>query len=336
MQRAELDAQVSARMTTHQMKAWLEAMPEAARLIDAEGQTLAQNIRANGHAPERKHITSHDIGEGWRLEMWRPLKVADPDLRALANGLAHTLRNPLSSIMTAADLVKDDPNVSEESEMLLGIIAKESRQLNRILTDFLNYVRPRTTPPASFDLAKALRDTVGALRQEKALPEGIEIEDNLPAVLPALGDEHAIRQSLHHVVKNAVEAMNGKGTLHLCGEAFDTRGLVHVEDNGTGFSSEGLEHAFDPFYSYTPECAGLGLSVAMAAVERAGGRITIENVHHHEGESREHFEYSNGQTTSAKPVQGARVCIELNAPDSENSGSQATQDDVHQDEVLTV
>lgn len=334
--RLELDAQVSARMTNPQMKAWLEAMPEAARIIDSTGKTLAQNIRANGHAPERKHIASHDIGEGWRLEMWRPLQVAEPDMRSLANGLAHTLRNPLSSIITAADLVKDDPNVSEESEMLLGIIAKESRQLNRILTDFLNYVRPRSTPPASFDLAKALRDVVGALHHENALPDSIQIVDDLPAVLPAIGDENAIRQSLHHVVKNAVEAMSGKGTLHLCGELFEKHGRIHVEDSGPGFSSEGLERAFEPFYSYTPECAGLGLSVAMAAVERAGGRITIENVHHHAGEEREHFEYSNAQTASAKPVQGARVCIELNAPDDENQESHAAHNASEYDEVLTI
>ena len=322
-------------MTTDQIHAWLEAMPEAARLLDASGKTVAQNLRAKGHAPERKHINSHDIGEGWRLEMWQPLHIANPDLRSLANGLAHTLRNPLSSIMTAADLVKDDTSVSDESQMLLGIIAKESRQLNRILTDFLNYVRPRPAEPTAFDLAKAVRDSVHALQQEKKLPETIEIVDDLPAVLPALGDEHAIRHSLRHVIKNAAEAMGEKGKLHLCGEALDHRGRVHVEDSGPGFSSEGLDRAFEPFYSYTPECAGLGLSVAAATVERAGGRITIENVHHDDGESREHFEYSNTHPASAKPVRGARICIELNAPNGENNVPRAGQDSLQKNEVVT-
>ena len=306
-------------MTTNQITLWLEAMPDAARLLDSSGQTVAQNVRAQGREPQRKYVRRHDLSDGLLLETWRLPEVSNPDMRSLANGLAHTLRNPLSSILTAAELVKDDPNVSEESAMLLGIIVKESKQLNRILTDFLSYVRPRPDAPTTFDLAKALRDAVQTLRQENVLLDSVKIDDDLPAVLPALGDENAIQQSLCHVLKNAAEAMGGKGTLHLCGEAFDSRGRVRVEDSGPGFSDESLERAFEPFYSYTPECAGLGLSVALSAVERAGGRISVENVHHEVGESRADFEYSNAHTTSEKPVQGARVCIELNAPANEDA-----------------
>ena len=326
-------------MTTSQISAWLEAMPEAARLLDSQGQLVGQNIRAQGYSPEGKHITMHDLGDGLQLETWPPIDVANPDVRSLANGLAHTLRNPLSSILTAADLVKDDPQVSEESQMLLGIIAKESRQLNRILTDFLNYVRPRSMAPASFDLAKAIRDAVAALRQEDQLPDTIKVQDELPLTLPSVGDEHAIRQSLHHVVKNAVEAMNGQGTLRLYGEAYDSHGRVHVEDSGPGFSNESLQRAFEPFYSYTPECAGLGLSVALAAVERAGGRITVENIPDDDDENA--IEYSmTAETTfpeasaAAKPVKGARVCIELNSPGSESAP--LFEEESQRDEVTTV
>lgn len=324
-------------MTPSQMSAWLEAMPEAARLLDSQGQLVSQNIRAQGYSPEGKHITTHDLGEGLQLETWPPLDIANPDVRLLANGLAHTLRNPLSSILTAADLVKDDPQISEESHMLLGIIAKESRQLNRILTDFLNYVRPRSTPPTSFDLAKAIRDSVAALRQENLLPDTVKVQDDLPPTLLSVGDEHAIRQSLHHVIKNAIEAMNGHGTLRLSGETLDSHGLVHVEDSGPGFSSESLQRAFEPFYSYTPECAGLGLSVALAAVERAGGRITVENVHYDEDsiEYSKAAEASSGAALSVdKPIKGARVCIELNLPEGESAPSH--DDELQRDEVTTV
>lgn len=323
-------------MTTRQMKSWIEAMPEAARLVDAEGHILAKNLRAGDRVPERKHIVTHDLSAGLTLETWKTLNAADLDLRSLANGLAHTLRNPLSSIMTAADLVQDDPHVGEESAMLLGIISKESRQLNRILTDFLNYVRPRTNEPMAFDLAKSLRDVVQELQQENVLSEAVQIEDDLPDALAALGDENAIRQSLRQVVKNAAEAMDGHGKLHLCGKAFDARGRVQVEDSGPGFSGESLHRAFEPFYSYTPESAGLGLAVALSAVERAGGRIAVENVHYHPHESRADFEYSNLEKTSQKPVQGARVCIELNAPNGEINLPQADEDTLRKNEIVTI
>ncbi len=314
-------------MTTSQMTAWLEAMPDAARLLDAEGVLIAQNLRAQVQLPPEKQTEIHRLGDGLRLETWKVINVSEPDVRSLANGLAHTLRNPLSSIMTAADLVRDDPHIGGESVMLVEIIAKESRQLNRILTDFLNYVRPRSAQPEVFDLAHALRDSVGLLRREKALPDSIEVRDDLPPKLPAWGDESAIRQSLHHVVKNAVEAMQGNGTLRLAGELFDKRGRVHIEDDGPGFSHESLARAFEPFYSYTPECAGLGLAVAQSNVHRAGGRISIEN------RRQEPIEYSMDDSAE-KPTQGARVCIELHAPDGESELPVAA-DVLRQNEVVT-
>lgn len=323
-------------MTPSQIAAWLEAMPEAARLFNFDHILIGQNIRAKSAEPERQYIATHDLGDGWQLETWTPLNLAEPDVRSLANGLAHTLRNPLSSILTAADLVRDDPQVGAESQMLLGIITKESHQLNRILTDFLNYVRPRPSQPASFDLARALRDVINSLRLEKTLPKNIRVRDELPPFLPVLGDEDAIRQSLCHVVKNAVEAMKGKGALRLSGETLAAGSRVHIEDEGPGFSNESLQRAFEPFYSYTPECAGLGLSVALAAVSREGGCITIENIERKSDD----IEYSNSMKihtpSSAKLVKGARVCIELNAPNGESKIPPSSNGALQRDEVTTI
>lgn len=346
-------------MTTSQITAWLEAMPDAARLLDAEGILIAQNVRAQGQQPQEKQLEIYGLGDGLRLETWKTIQVAEPDVRALANGLAHTLRNPLSSIMTAADLVRDDPHVGEESAMLLEIIAKESRQLNRILTDFLNYVRPRALPPSTFDLAAALRDTIRALQQENRVPDSIEVRDEIGEKLPVYGDENAIRQSLRNVVLNSVEAMGGRGMLRLSGEKRNEEGntprsRIHVEDNGPGFTRESLQRAFEPFFSHTPDCAGLGLSVAMASVEKAGGRISVENIASVNTPknvsvplTNAQIEYSIDATKSSanveqqktQPVVGARVCIELNSTDTAAFTSQnddETSNAETSDEVTTV
>jgi nitrogen fixation/metabolism regulation signal transduction histidine kinase len=288
-------------------------VPDGARLCNAEGELVAQNSRSRNTAPPEKGLFIHELGDGMRLETWPAASAAHPDLRALANGLAHTLRNPLSSIMTAADLVKDDEGVSEESAMLLGIIAKESRQLNRILTDFLNYVRPRSNPPTEFDLAKALRDVVTASRREGVLSEDLVVDDELPEQLLVWGDEIAVQQALQHVVKNAGEAIkkvhaeSAAARLHLCSEMEDARRAVHVTDSGPGFTDQSLRRAFEPFFTDLPECAGLGLTVALAAVERSGGRILIKNMRDSQNE------YSNGRP------QGAQVCVELYAPHPESN-----------------
>lgn len=328
-------------MTTSQIQQLLEHIPNAARLVNADGETLAQNTTAQREPSSEQAISEHELGDDWRLETWKTLRASDPDLRALANGLAHTLRNPLSSIMTAADLVKDDAGVSEESAMLLEIVAKESRQLNRILSDFLNYVRPRANPPEAFDLARALRLVVEEMKRQNVIPDTVQVLDELPKTLTVWGDETAIRHTLCHVIQNAVEAMHGDGVLHLGGETVDERQKIHVADSGPGFSQQSLKRAFEPFYSDRPENAGLGLSMALASIERAGGRLTIENLRdtHGSGIENPNIEYSMSPETppvaansvaanSAAATKGARVCIELRAPTADDEVVRASPNEV--------
>jgi signal transduction histidine kinase len=312
-------------MTTAQLQQLLEQIPNAARLVNSDGETIAQNTTAQHEPSSEQAISEYQLGDDWRLETWKTLRASDPDLRALANGLAHTLRNPLSSIMTAADLVKDDPGVSEESGMLLGIVAKESRQLNRILTDFLNYVRPRPNPPVAFDLAQATRRVVEDMKRKNQIPETVQIRDELPQTLPVWGDENAIHHTLCHVIQNAVEAMQGEGVLHLSGESVDGHKKVHVSDSGPGFSEQSLKRAFEPFYSDRPENAGLGLSMALAAIERAGGHLTLQNL---QDRKQRDIEYSMSDDSAAAASHGARVCIELRSPTEDDEPVSAPTDEV--------
>lgn len=324
-------------MTTTQIQQLLEHIPNAARLVNADGEIITQNTTAQHEPSSEQAISEHALGDDWRLETWKTARAGDPDLRALANGLAHTLRNPLSSIMTAADLVKEDPGVSEESAMLLGIVAKESRQLNRILTDFLNYVRPRPSPPEAFDLAQTLRHVVEDMKRRNVVPATVQVLDELPKTLPVWGDENAIRHTLCHVIQNAVEAMHGEGVLHLSGESVDGHKKVHVADSGPGFSDQSLKRAFEPFYSDRPENAGLGLSMALASVERAGGSLTIENLrdtHHTDIEYSMSPETLSVEATSPAPSNGARVCIELRSPTENDEVVLAPPASPH--EVVTV
>jgi signal transduction histidine kinase len=229
--------------------------------------------------------------------------------------MAHSIRNPLSSIVTAAGLVRDDTAISEETAMLLGIIKKEANHLNRILTDFLQYVRPQKFHPTIFDLGKAAQQTAVSMGRELPDDVSIDVEYSFPE-LPAWGDEAQIGGALWNIMRNAAEAMPDGGRLRLWGQVSEGMSILCIEDTGPGFSPEDLQRAFEPFFSNTPEGAGLGLSIARAVIERCAGDIWLENA----ADDAKHIEKVDNVTGGKDSVaadssqtsrQGARVCIAL-------------------------
>ncbi|HEX8237043.1 MAG TPA: HAMP domain-containing sensor histidine kinase [Abditibacteriaceae bacterium] len=326
-------------MTPSQIATLLELFPGPARVYDASGAIVAQNERARGGSSQKDGDwevgVRQDLGDGWHIRTWSKerrdeetervekhrvynakapnVQAGTPDISTLANSMAHSIRNPLSSIVTAAGLVRDDTAISEETAMLLGIIKKEANHLNRILTDFLQYVRPQKFQPTVFDLGEAASQTAVAIGRE--LPENlsIDVEYSLPE-LPAWGDEVQIRGALWNILRNAGEAMPEGGRLRLWGRVSEGMSILCIEDNGPGFSAEDLQRAFEPFFSNTPEGAGLGLSIARAAIERCAGDIWLENVaddtkNAQDTESAQ--DTKSAEDTTPALQAGARVCIAL-------------------------
>lgn len=278
-------AQALVSLNIDQFNAILNALDIPARLCDKFGSIVAQNRLATAIAAaalwdEAEKLEQVD-GCTLLLLQRQPKRVTAPtpveDIGTLANGMAHSIRNPLSSIITAASLVNDDPNVSEETVMLLGVITKESRHLNQILTDFLSYVRPHPSQQSRFDIGEALQATVRTLRQDGTLSDQIIVVDELPSDLWVEGDETQIRQALWNIVRNAGEAMSGGGTLSLSGSVESGKISLSIGDTGRGFSEKELARAFDPFFSNTSEGTGLGLTVARSTLAAIEGTIRIEN-----------------------------------------------------------
>jgi signal transduction histidine kinase len=321
-------------MTPSQLATLLELFPGPARLYNESGAVVAQNERARGGGVDSDWAIGvrQDLGDGWHIRTWSKERreaeaervekrkvpteqVGSLDISTLANSMAHSIRNPLSSIVTAAGLVRDDTAISEETAMLLGIIKKEANHLNRILTDFLQYVRPQKFNPVVFDLGKAASQTAVAIGRELPEDVSINVEYSLPE-LPAWGDEAQIGGALWNIMRNAAEAMPQGGRLHLWGRVSEGMSILCIEDNGPGFSPEDLQRAFEPFFSNTPEGAGLGLSIARAIIERCAGDIWLENA----ADDANYAQNTDNVTGAANSAasdstqnvqQGARVCIAL-------------------------
>jgi len=202
----------------------------------------------------------------------------DIDVQALMRGLVHELRNPLSAILTAASLLPGSTGLDEETGMLLDVVAKEARRMNRILTEFSTFAKPPKPHVDTFDFAALTRECTGGEMNDEN-EASIEIRDDLPVQLWVLGDMQLVIQALQNVLENAREALPRGGVIVLQGGQSDEHAWLSIGDSGAGLSAQSLENAFQPFYSSKGASTGLGLSIARVAMRASGGECRIENIY---------------------------------------------------------
>jgi signal transduction histidine kinase len=207
-----------------------------------------------------------------------PIDIQDIDVNALMRGLVHELRNPLSAILTASGLLNAGAELDEETAMLLDVVQKESKRMNRILLEFTAFAKPPAAHPAPFDFAREVRHVVADLTNDGVVNSKIEVRDELPEHLMANGDEVHIRRAMTAILENAAEQLERGGIISLHSVEQEEQVAIAVEDSGGGFGPGEMEQAFQPFFTTKSQSTGLGLSVARVAVRACGGDITLENM----------------------------------------------------------
>lgn len=197
------------------------------------------------------------------------------DVQALMRGLVHELRNPLSAVLTASSLVQGSNDVDEETTMLLEVIQKEARRMNRILTEFSHFVKPPVPQIEKFDLG-ALACKVATSLQSDGAFEGVQMTERLKTPVWVQGDPAQTEAALRHILENSSQALQGGGSLRVWSEIDGNQGCVLIEDSGGTPSSDVLQNAFQPFFSTKPASTGLGLSIARITILAMGGDVAID------------------------------------------------------------
>lgn len=194
----------------------------------------------------------------------------------LSAGLAHEIRNPLASIEGAAEILGQESSGEEMRQEFLGIIRKECRRVNRLLSELLDFARPRKPEWREVDVGRVLDNVIGLL-SHSAEKNGIILRKDVPAKLPPLlCDQEQLTQVVLNLTINATQAMPDGGEILLSARARDSNLLIQVRDEGIGIKDEDLDRIFDPFYTTKDYGTGLGLSVAHQIVTQHGGAISVQ------------------------------------------------------------
>jgi signal transduction histidine kinase len=193
----------------------------------------------------------------------------------LSAGLAHEIRNPLASIEGAAYVAQTEPDPARASEFL-EIIRKETARLNGLVTQFLEFARPRAPQMIPTDPAD-LADSVLNLVRQVASQNNVTLRRLVDeTITPIRCDPEQMKQVLLNLVLNAIQAMPGGGDVLVSAEKAEKALLLRVKDTGPGIPPERVDEIFDPFFTTKRNGTGLGLPIAYQIVEQHGGDLALE------------------------------------------------------------
>lgn len=266
------------------------AAPESGMILGVSTTVIAQ---AGGGRPSVTAIFQN-ITEKIQVEALRRRAERLEAVAELSGSLAHEIKNPLASIRSAAEQLRQGGLDDEDRDLLEGLMMRESDRVNRLLRDFLDFARlhaERFEPVSITDLVQSVVMVVRAHPDA----EGRQVTVAEPGGASGMqvpGDEDLLHRALFNLVLNAVQwageggsvdvrfdgtrtdVVSGDGTL---AEAV----CIRVSDTGPGFSADEMDRVFDPFYTARIGGTGLGLALVQRAAEAHGGAITIEPTRKH-------------------------------------------------------
>jgi signal transduction histidine kinase len=205
-------------------------------------------------------------------------------LGELAAGLAHEIRNPLAGIAGVIDIIGRDLPQTSPGRQVLAEVKQEILHIKNILSDLLDYARPKQPVVHEADL-RATAERAVALARQQVLSRPIQLQMEKCEELPLVEHDTAqIQQVLLNLLLNGIQALDGEGKVSVVLSCEDEYALVRVKDTGRGIPPNAISNLFRPFYTTKGGGTGLGLSLARRIVEYHGGTIHVAST---EGEGSE-------------------------------------------------
>lgn len=253
------------------------------KLPSATGKSIPVSVTITKIVGAQNNFIGHvfilnDLSRIRALELEIKHKEKLAAVGILAAGVAHEVRNPLSSIKGYATYFSSLFDAHTDNKKAANIMAEEVDRVNRVISELLEFARPiklELKKTRIFELVdKALR-----LIKYEADPAGIKISSSIESDLPDVAvDKDRLTQVLLNIFINAIQAMPSGGTLTVNVKTVENSLHFEISDTGGGISPEDQANIFNPYFTTKKSGTGLGLAIAFKIVETHGGTITIESL----------------------------------------------------------
>ena len=236
-------------------------------------------IRDEGEACTGAVIVLRDLREIKQLEK----KVRQSEKLAaigrLAAGVAHEIRNPLSSIRGFARFLAHALSDRSQEREYAEIMVKEVDRINRVVNDLLTFAQPMKPNREPTDISEIIEHTI-RLMEVDARSRDVLIHRNISPDLDKLSiDGNQITQALINLILNALQELDTGGSIEVGAETDHSGNQINiwVEDNGSGIAHENKGKIFDPFFTTREKGTGLGLAIVHKIAENHGGEIRVDS-----------------------------------------------------------
>jgi two-component system sensor histidine kinase HydH len=197
----------------------------------------------------------------------------------LAAGLAHEIRNPLSSIRGFAQFLRHALKSSPTEQEYADIMIKEIDRINRVVTDLLSFASPKTAEREATN-ADELAEHIIRLVEAEALTKQVRVSSHVAPNLKEVSiDAYQMTQALLNLVLNSLKFVDKEGNIDIrfFGDEALSQMVIEVEDDGPGIPPENLAKIFDPFFTTRETGTGLGLAIVLKIAENHQGDIDVES-----------------------------------------------------------
>jgi len=190
--------------------------------------------------------------------------------------IAHEVRNHLTQIGGFAHSIESHPENQEHVCLGAQIIYQQARNLERMMNDVMEYSKPVRIEPIVQSLNGLVKETIDLVAPQ--MPEGVSLLVSLDPATPEVPfDSLRIEQVLINLLRNAVEAMKGGGTIRISTHPYEDGAALFIQDNGPGIPENIQQKIFEPFFTTKKKGNGIGLAVCQQIVSEHSGSITVES-----------------------------------------------------------
>lgn len=197
-------------------------------------------------------------------------------LGKMAAGVAHELRNPLSSIKGLTLLLKRKIHDDEEGTNTADILVQEVERLNRSIGELLDYARPEKLELEKVDIFDIIEKAVSLIAVDMETAE-VSLEMDCAEGNYVRGDKDKLNQVFLNLLLNSLQAVEQKGTISIQTSRQDDQVVCTIEDDGCGLEEENIAKVFDPYFTTKKDGTGLGLAMSAKIIEEHSGSIEIRS-----------------------------------------------------------